>query len=67
MDWRSSIGSAALVLLHKFFETAELTTTEIIEYVQWAYAPEDRRFNFIYEDPDAPAVSKQFIYEISAN
>lgn len=67
LDWRSSIGSTALVLLQIFFETNKLTTVEIVNYVEWAYAPEHRQFNFIYKDADAPAVSKQSIYAISAN
>lgn len=62
LDWRSSIGSAALTVLQESFVKHSFTTEDIIEYVGWAYNPGANIFNFIYKDALGPPVSPCIVH-----
>ena len=57
MDWRSSIGNVALLVIQEFFESNQFTTQDTIEYVKYVYDPSAGVFSFIYQNPEAPSVS----------
>lgn len=57
LDWRSTMGSSALVILQEFFTAREFTTEEIVSFVEWAYDPTNGVFNFIYREPFAAPVN----------